>query len=119
MTYEMNFLEHDKYKNHLPKNRKGLKLQTKKYHLSDNSSNDDDDDDDLGLLTIKFNKFIKQESKIKSELKNWRPQKKKKRLKAILDKSSTSEDEDVKCALTAFDYKVRNSTKTPLLYEIT
>ncbi|CAL9078763.1 unnamed protein product [Musa textilis] len=57
ITYEISFFELDEYENHLPKNKKDLELRTKEYHLSDNSS--DDDDDDLGLFTIKFNKFIK------------------------------------------------------------
>ncbi|CAL9085553.1 unnamed protein product [Musa textilis] len=66
MTYEMT-LELDEHKNHLPKNRKDLALRTRKCHFSDDSSDEDHVEEDLELL-MNFNKFIKQESKIKNKL---------------------------------------------------
>ena len=63
MSYEMTCIAHDERKNNLQKNRKHLAHRTKEDHSSESSS-----DDDLELLTRKFKKFIKQESKNKLNL---------------------------------------------------
>ena len=64
MTYEMTHIDHDVLENNLPKNKKDLASRTIEDHLSDNSS-----DDDVDILTIKFKKYMKQESKNKNKLK--------------------------------------------------
>ena len=85
---------------------KHFRVKTIEDHSSINLS-----DGELELLM----KFLKQESKIKNELK--------KKKKVTLDESSSFEDKKkinkgkvANYALTTFDNEVNNSNETPLIY---
>ena len=139
ITYEMTCNAREELENHLPKNRKDLKLWTNECHLSDDSSDEDNDEQtnlpknrkDLGHRTFEDHSSIsssdgelklQMKRKLKSK-KNGTTCFKRKKKNKNWDESSSSEDEKVNkseaanYALPAYDVEV---IKMPLVYfEIT